>query len=159
MSAWSLAYEQSVLKRYHGDKHFSEFLPTRWRQKSTETKLLHCHPIDGCCSWDCYKAVERLVQCRTVAFGSARVSLSQNMRTCLCFTTCSSQPSINSALQAVFTMSASDAHTVHASEQSFVPRIYETGITLLLHGDRELIDDLKYRLLRHDILQINASNL
>jgi len=21
--------------RYHGDKHFSEFLPTRWRQKST----------------------------------------------------------------------------------------------------------------------------
>jgi len=39
--------------------------------------------IDGCCSWYCYKAVERLVQCRTVAFGSARVSLSQNMRTCL----------------------------------------------------------------------------
>ena len=35
------------------------------------------------CSWDCYKAVERLVQCRTVAFRSARVSLSQNMRTCL----------------------------------------------------------------------------
>ena len=23
------------IKRYHGDKHFSEFLPARWRQKST----------------------------------------------------------------------------------------------------------------------------
>jgi len=23
------------IKRYHSDKHFSEFLPTRWRQKST----------------------------------------------------------------------------------------------------------------------------
>ena len=22
-------------KRYHSDKHFPEFLPTRWRQKST----------------------------------------------------------------------------------------------------------------------------
>jgi len=24
-----------LFKRYHSDKHFSEFLPTRWRQKST----------------------------------------------------------------------------------------------------------------------------
>jgi len=30
-----LTYQQSVFKRYHGDKHFSEFLPTRCRQKST----------------------------------------------------------------------------------------------------------------------------
>ena len=30
-----LTYEQSVFNRYHSDKHFSEFLPTRWRQKST----------------------------------------------------------------------------------------------------------------------------
>ena len=35
MSIRSLTYQQSVLKRYHSDKHFSEFLPTRWRQKST----------------------------------------------------------------------------------------------------------------------------
>jgi len=26
-------------KRYRGDKHFSEFLPTRWRQKSTDIGL------------------------------------------------------------------------------------------------------------------------
>ena len=24
-----------VFKRYHSDKHFSEFLPARWQQKST----------------------------------------------------------------------------------------------------------------------------
>jgi len=35
MSTWSLTYQQSVSKRYHSDKHFSELLPTRWRQKST----------------------------------------------------------------------------------------------------------------------------
>jgi len=28
-------YQQIVFKRYHGDEHFSEFLRTRWRQKST----------------------------------------------------------------------------------------------------------------------------
>ena len=28
-------YQQSVFKRYHRGKHFSEFSPTRWRQKST----------------------------------------------------------------------------------------------------------------------------
>ena len=36
MSVWSLTcHQQSLFKRYHGDQHFSEFLPTRWRQKST----------------------------------------------------------------------------------------------------------------------------
>jgi len=35
MSIWSLTYQQSIFKRYHTDRHFSEFLPTRWRQKST----------------------------------------------------------------------------------------------------------------------------
>jgi len=28
-------YRQSVFNRYHSGKHFPEFLPTRWRQKST----------------------------------------------------------------------------------------------------------------------------
>ena len=28
----SATYQQSVLKRYHSDKHFSRFLPTRWRR-------------------------------------------------------------------------------------------------------------------------------
>ena len=35
MSTSSLTYQQSAFKRYHSAKHFSEFLPTRWRQKST----------------------------------------------------------------------------------------------------------------------------
>ena len=54
MSTWSLTYQQSVFKRYPSDEHFSEFLPTRWRQRSTgtiySTKLRHCHPMycPGC---------------------------------------------------------------------------------------------------------------
>jgi len=35
LSTSSLTYQQSAFKRYHSAKHFSEFLPTRWRQKST----------------------------------------------------------------------------------------------------------------------------
>jgi len=35
MSIRSLTYQQGVFKCYHGDKHFSEFLRRRWRQKST----------------------------------------------------------------------------------------------------------------------------
>ena len=35
MCTWSMTYQQSVFKRYHSDRHLSEFLPTRWRQKST----------------------------------------------------------------------------------------------------------------------------
>ena len=35
MFIWSPTYQQSVFKRYHSDKHFSGFLTTRWRQKST----------------------------------------------------------------------------------------------------------------------------
>jgi len=35
MSTWLLTYPQSVFKRYHSDKRFSEFLPTKWQQKST----------------------------------------------------------------------------------------------------------------------------
>jgi len=34
-----MTYQQSVFKRYHSDKHFSEFLPTRWRQKSAGTDM------------------------------------------------------------------------------------------------------------------------
>ena len=30
-----LLTKQSVFKRYHSDEHFSAFLPTRWRLKST----------------------------------------------------------------------------------------------------------------------------
>jgi len=32
-------YQQSIFKRYHSDKHFSEFLPKRWRQKSAGTDM------------------------------------------------------------------------------------------------------------------------
>jgi len=48
----SLTYQQSVFKRYHSDKHFSELLPTikmaakvNWHRYGT--KLRHCHPIDS----------------------------------------------------------------------------------------------------------------
>ena len=34
-----------LFKCYHSIKHFSEFLPTTWRQKSTGTKVRHCHPM------------------------------------------------------------------------------------------------------------------
>ena len=35
MSIWPLICQQSVFKRYHSGKRFSEFLHTRWQQKST----------------------------------------------------------------------------------------------------------------------------
>ena len=35
MSMLSLTYQQSVFKRYYSDRHFSEFSPTIWWQKST----------------------------------------------------------------------------------------------------------------------------
>jgi len=35
MSVWSVTYKQSVFRRYHSDNHFSAFLPTKCRQKST----------------------------------------------------------------------------------------------------------------------------
>ena len=37
----SLIYQQSTFERYHGDEHFSEFLPKRRRQKSTGTDTEH----------------------------------------------------------------------------------------------------------------------
>ena len=39
MSIRSLSYQQSIFQRYHSDKHFSEFLPTRLGQKSTDTDM------------------------------------------------------------------------------------------------------------------------
>jgi len=35
MSTLSLTHRQSVFERCHSDRRFSEFLPARWRQKST----------------------------------------------------------------------------------------------------------------------------
>jgi len=41
--------DRSVFKHYHGDEHFSHFLPTRWPQKIKwhryRTKLRHCQPM------------------------------------------------------------------------------------------------------------------
>jgi len=49
MSVWSPTCQRSLFKRYHSDKHLSEFLPTKWRQKINwhryGTKLRHCHPM------------------------------------------------------------------------------------------------------------------
>ena len=35
MSIWSPTYQQSIFESYHNDKHSSEFLLRKWRQKST----------------------------------------------------------------------------------------------------------------------------
>jgi len=35
MSIRLLTYQQSVFRCCHSDEHFSRFLPTRWRRKST----------------------------------------------------------------------------------------------------------------------------
>jgi len=49
MSIRSLTYEQSVRKRYHSDKHFSEFFTYKmaakinWRRYGT--KLRRCQPM------------------------------------------------------------------------------------------------------------------
>jgi len=56
MSTWSPTYQQSVFMRYHSDKHFSEFLPTRWRQKSTGIHVEQNHVtvtlcISTSCNW------------------------------------------------------------------------------------------------------------
>jgi len=51
MSIWSLTYQQSVFKRYHSDKHFSEFLPTRWRQKSTRIDMEQHYVTVTLCIW------------------------------------------------------------------------------------------------------------
>ena len=51
MSIWSLTYQQSVFKRYHSDKHFSEFLPTRWQQKSTRIDMEQHYVTVTLCIW------------------------------------------------------------------------------------------------------------
>ena len=48
-SIWSLTYQQSVFKRYHSDKHFSEFLPTTRRQKSTGIYMEHNYVTVALC--------------------------------------------------------------------------------------------------------------
>jgi len=54
MSICSLTCQQSIFKRYRGDKHLSEFLPTDGGKKSTAwnmeqngygTKLHYCHAM------------------------------------------------------------------------------------------------------------------
>ena len=51
-SIWSLTYQQSVFKRYHSEKHFSEFLPTRRRQKSTGIDMELNYVSHAMCSID-----------------------------------------------------------------------------------------------------------
>ena len=52
MSIWSLTYQQSTFNRYLGDKHFSEFLPTRHRQKSTGIDTEQNY-VTVYCTWFC----------------------------------------------------------------------------------------------------------
>ena len=60
MSIRSLTYQQRIFKRYHTDKHFSEFSPTRRRQKSTDIDMEQIYvTVTLCilrrsCFWHCY---------------------------------------------------------------------------------------------------------
>jgi len=56
------SFVQSVFKRYHSDKHLQEFLPTRWRQKSTGIDMEQNYVTDTLCSL-LYFAVLRLCTC------------------------------------------------------------------------------------------------
>jgi len=64
MCIWSPTYQQSVFKRCHSDKHFSDFLPTRWRQKSTGTDVEQDDFTVTLCisdSWHLYTVTRRCV--------------------------------------------------------------------------------------------------
>jgi len=58
--------EQSVFKRYHSDKHLSEVLPTRWRQKSAGTDMeqnyitVTLHPFLAAVTLYCTFSSERI---------------------------------------------------------------------------------------------------
>jgi len=45
MSIWPPTYKQSVFKRYHSDKHLSEFYLQNSTGIDMEQNLLHCHPM------------------------------------------------------------------------------------------------------------------
>ena len=45
-----------VFKRYRSDKHLSDFLPTRWRQKSTGTVMERNDYVTVTLSWQSYEA-------------------------------------------------------------------------------------------------------
>jgi len=52
MSIRSPTCQQSVFKRYHGDKTFIRVLPTRWRQKSTGIDMEQNYAtVTLCISW------------------------------------------------------------------------------------------------------------
>ena len=71
MSISPLTYQQSVFKRYHSDKHLSDFYLQDGGKKSTgidmERLLRHCHPM--------YSALGR--NFRSYAAGAAETRLSQ----------------------------------------------------------------------------------
>ena len=56
MSMWSLTYQQSIFKRYHGD--ISEIFTRKmaaeinWHRRGT--KLCHCHPVLPSVLWRCW---------------------------------------------------------------------------------------------------------
>ena len=50
----SLTYQQSVFMHFHSDKDFSEFLPTRWRQKSTDIDMEQNYVTVALCICDAF---------------------------------------------------------------------------------------------------------
>jgi len=48
---WSLTHQHSIFQRYHSDKHFSELLPIRRRQKSTGIDMEQNDVAGSLCIW------------------------------------------------------------------------------------------------------------
>ena len=59
---------QSAFKRCHSDEHFSEFLPTRWRQKSTGIDMEQNDVTVGLCMRYAAEFCARLRVCLHVLF-------------------------------------------------------------------------------------------
>jgi len=68
MSISSLTYQQSVFKRYHSDKHFSEFLSYKMAAKFNwhryGTKLRHCRPMYCDCTASSAPTTKKNIQTR-----------------------------------------------------------------------------------------------
>jgi len=81
-----MTYQQSVFKRYHSDKHLSEFLPTRWQQKSTGIDVEQNYVTVTLCIKLCCLATEA----HACEHSSAHVSIIQYCDPSVCLSVCPS---------------------------------------------------------------------
>ena len=67
----SVSWQQSAFKHYQSDKHFSETLPTRWRQKSSGIDMQENYVTVTLCISHEWRF---LIGCRPVQLGSRAVN-------------------------------------------------------------------------------------